>query len=274
MKKKIYVAAICGILLLGSVVILYPVFLMFVTSLKTTGEITMNPTGMPASLQWSNYIYGIQEGNLIQAGLNSIVYTALTVAAVVLFSSSAAFVLTRFSFRGLKALQIYFISGLMIPFQVVLIPLFKMVKALHLFNSLPGVVMIYTTVGLSFAILLYTGALKSVPRELEEAASIDGCGSYRLFPSVVFPLLAPTTATIVIFNIISVWNDFFIPLVFVTNPKMKPIQLAIYSFVGEFTSQWNIVFACMVMASLPVIVVYLFLQRYFIAGIMSGAVKG
>jgi raffinose/stachyose/melibiose transport system permease protein len=242
--------------------------------LKSIGEVTINPLGFPAELQWGNYYIGLVKGRVARTSLNSLMYTALAVFGIITLSSPAAYVVSRFSFTGNKLIKFYFISGLMVPFQVAIIPLFKLIKNLNLFNNMLSVIVVHVTLGIPFALFLYSGYLKSIPRDIEESAYIDGCNYYKIFWRIIFPLTLPATATITIFKVMIVWNDFFIPLLFITNPELKPVQLAIYAFVGEYTSEWQIIFACMTMASIPVVIIYLFLQRYFISGIVSGAVKG
>lgn len=263
-----------AVLLLGTLLIIYPILLFVLTSFKTPGEVTGNPNGLPSALHWSNYWIGFQKGDLAKASLNSLIYTTLSVTSLTVVSAMAAYVVSRFDFKAGPWIKFYLLGGLMIPFQVVLIPLFKIVQLLHLNSNVFGVVLIYIALGIPFAFFLYTGYLKSIPKELEESAYIDGCNYYLVFWKIVLPLIVPATATIVIFNVITIWNDFFIPLVFLADPDRKPLQLAIYSFVGQYSSEWNVIFACMVMASIPVVALFLFLQRYFVSGMMSGAVKG
>jgi raffinose/stachyose/melibiose transport system permease protein len=274
LKKIISNIIIYTLLIFASFLVLYPVYLMVVTSLKSIGEVTINPLGFPAELQWGNYYIGLVKGRVARTSLNSLMYTALAVFGIITLSSPAAYVVSRFSFTGNKLIKFYFISGLMVPFQVAIIPLFKLIKNLNLFNNMLSVTLVHVTIGIPFALFLYTGYLKSIPRDIEESAYIDGCNYYMIFWRIIFPLALPATATITIFKVMIVWNDFFIPLLFITNPKLKPVQLAIYAFFGEYTSEWHIIFACMTMASIPVVIIYLFLQRYFISGIVSGAVKG
>lgn len=273
-KKAMGRLAVYSVLLIGVLLIFYPIFLMIITSLKTAGEVTGNPTGLPSSIQWSNYLIGFQKAGIGRASLNSAMYTIVSVAGIIVVSAMAAYVVARFNFKGNKFIKFYFVSGLMIPFQVVLIPLFKIIVNLNLYNTMTGVFLIYTAMGIPFAFFLYTGYLRSIPKDIEESAYIDGCSYYRIFWIIILPLTLPATATIIIFNVIYVWNDFFIPLVFLTDKGLRPLQLAIYSLVGEFTTEWNILFASMTMATIPVIVFYIFLQRYFISGLTSGAVKG
>lgn len=262
------------VLVIGSVLILYPLFLVVITSLKTAGEATVNPIGLPSVLAFDNYAVAYTRGNVGRSILNSVIYTVFSVSSVIVVSLMAAYTLSRFVFRGSKILQYYLLSGLMIPFQVILVPVFRLIRLLNLFNNMLSIILIHIALGIPFAIFLYTGYLKSLPKDIEESAYIDGCGYYRMLWKIVAPVTLPATATIATFNLLAVWNDFFIPLVFITSKNLKPVQLAIYSFVGEYTSDWNVLFACMVMAIIPVLLIYLLLQKYFMSGMLSGALKG
>jgi len=162
----------------------------------------------------------------------------------------------------------------MIPIYTVLVPLVQLIKNLGLMNSRLGLVVIYVGINMPFAVFLLTGFMRGVPNELVEAGIIDGCSVYRIFAVLIFPLLKPVIATLFILDFLGTWNDFLLPLLTLSNPAVQTITVAMYAFFGEFGSQWEIAFSGYAMALLPVVVLYLLLQRYIIAGIMSGAIKG
>ena len=162
----------------------------------------------------------------------------------------------------------------MIPFQLSMIPLYRMLKMLHLINTHFGVILIYIALTIPFSIFLYVGFLKGIPKELEESALIDGCGPFRTFAKIVFPLMKPVTASIVITNSLTVWNDFLVPLLYLQARENRTIPVAIFNFTGQYNNNWAMIFAAIVLSALPLVVAFLFLQKHFIKGIVGGAVKG
>lgn len=261
-------------LLLWTVLLLVPLVTTVGIALKTRYDLLINPIGWPHPVVWGNIGTAWQDGDLGIALLNSVIITTCGVLGLVVIGSSAAYPLARRVGRWPSGLYLYFILGLIVPLQLGLIPLYRAWQWLGLVDSQLGVILIQIGELLPLTIFLFTGFIKTVPRELEEAAAIDGASQFRTFWTIVFPLLRPVTATVIIVTSLVIWNDFLIPLLFLQQPDLQTIPLAIYGFVGEYSQSWNLIFASIVVSSLPIIALFLILQRSFIKGLTGGALKG
>jgi raffinose/stachyose/melibiose transport system permease protein len=262
------------VVLFWSTLVLIPLAILVSVALKSPTDLLNNPLGWPAHFIWSNFADAWNNAALGQAFFNSVLITSCTLLGLIVFGASAAYPLARVARPWVQRIYTYFVAGLIVPFQLGLFPLYKEMHDLELINTYHGVVLLYIAVNLPFVIFLYTGFIKTVPRELEEAALLDGAGPIRTFWMIVFPLLRPVTATVAITSTLSTWNDFFIPLIFLQRDGMQTLPLAIYNFVGQFNNNWSLIFASVMISSLPLIVLFLILQRYFIKGIAAGALRG
>lgn len=262
------------IVLFWSAVVVIPLIVLFSVALKSPVELLNNPMGWPAQFVWSNFADAWNNASLGQALFNSVLITGASVLGLIVCGSLAAYPLARFTGPWSQRTYIYFVAGLIVPIQLGLFPLYKEMHDLQLINTYYGVILLYIAVNLPFVIFLYTGFIKTVPRELEEAALLDGAGPMQAFWLVVFPLLRPVTAAVAITSALSIWNDFFIPLIFLQRDGMQTLPLAIYDFVGQFNNNWSLIFASVIISSLPLILLFLILQRYFIKGIAAGALRG
>lgn len=262
------------IVLFWSVVVIIPLLVLFSVALKSPVELLNNPMGWPEQFVWSNFADAWNNAALGQAFFNSVLITAFSVLGLILCGSLAAYPLARYTGPWSQRTYIYFVAGLIVPIQLGLFPLYKEMHDLQLINTYYGVILLYIAVNLPFVIFLYTGFIKTVPRDLEEAALLDGAGPMQIFWLIVFPLLRPVTATVTITSTLSIWNDFFIPLIFLQRDGMQTLPLAIYDFVGQYNNNWSLIFASVIISSLPLVVLFLFLQRYFIKGIAAGALRG
>ena len=223
---------------------------------------------------WSNFSDAWKAANLGLAFGNSLLITGASIAGVVFVSSLAAYPLSRVKSRLTNSFYMYFIAGIMIPFQLSMIPLYKLLKFLHLINTHQGVIMIFIAMTIPLSIFLYTGFLKGVPRELEDAALIDGCGPFGTFFKIIFPLMKPVTSSVIITNSLSIWNDFLVPLLFLQERTSRTIPMAIFTFTGQYNNNWSMIFSAILLGTLPLIITFLILQKHFIKGIVGGAVKG
>lgn len=252
--------------------ILFPLYLIVANSLKTTQEATSINFRWPHELQWSNYGEAFAGGNLIHSFFNSLLMSSVSAAVSILVTAMAAFVLVRNRDKWNKLLYNYFFIGLVAPLNYV--TTIKALQMLHLQNTFPGIILVFATLGIPFAVFLFYGFISSVPRELDEAAIIDGCGLGRLFFSVVFPLLTPVTITGFILNFLGAWNDFVTPLYLLNSQDKLGMINSIYDYFGMHFNQWNMIFTIIVLTMLPVLVLYLLGQRYIISGMVSGSLKG
>lgn len=183
-----------------------------------------------------------------------------------------AFIIERRKGKISEAVNYLLIAGMMLPASIVC--QYYIIKALHLNGTIPGAMLVFVAISMSLSVFIYTGAYKSIPRELDESGIIDGCGPYRLFFSIILPLLKPATVTVVIIVGMSIWNNFSVSIFMLNTPKTYTVVTTIYSFLGSHSSDWNLLFADITLISLPIIVMYLFLQKYIVAGMTAGAVKG
>ena len=261
-------------LLLWLVLLVVPLVTAIEIALKTRLDLLLNPLGIPHPIEWQNLITAWQQANLSNALLNNVIITGGGVAGLIILGASAAYPLARRTSRWSNLLYIYFILGLIVPLQLGLIPLYRAWQWLGLLNTQPGVILIEIGQLLPLTIFLFTGFIKTVPRELEEAAAIDGASQFRIFWTIVFPLLRPVTATVVILTSLVIWNDFLIPLLFLQLPGQQTVPMAVYGFVGEYSQSWNLIFASILVSSIPIIGVFLALQQSFIKGLTGGALKG
>lgn len=262
------------ILLVWTLIIVAPLVSVLEIAGKTRIELLNNPLGWPQQFQWQNFVTAWQQASLGQAFANSAIVTMFAALGLVVFGSSAAYPIARHSGRPFKLIYLYFVAGIIVPFQLGLGALYREWNFFGLTDSLYGLVLIEIGVSLPFVVFLYTGFIQTVPRELEEAASVDGASSFRIFWTIVFPLLTPVTATVIIVSSLGVWNDFLVPLIFIQSPENQTVPVAVFGFVGQYSQNWPLIFASIAMATLPIIVLYLFLQRYIFSGLTGGALKG
>jgi raffinose/stachyose/melibiose transport system permease protein len=206
--------------------------------------------------------------------LNTIIVTAATVILVILTASPAGFTLSKLKVRGEKYIYGYFMLGMIIPIQAIMIPLMKITNITHMNNKLSTLVLIYTGTLISFPILIYTGFYKNIPFEIIEAARMDGCNVFRLFRSIIFPMTTMVNLTVAIFVGKEPWRDFFIPLLFTSDKSKRTLAIGLFTFQGSYFTNWTIIFAMIVLISLPLILLFLFSQKTFINGVIAGSVKG
>lgn len=260
--------------LIGAVMLL-PIYYLLVTTFKTPAEATESPLGLPRSLSLGNYIEAFNAMNYPRAFMNNLLITGIAVVVLVLISSMAAYVIARSNKRIFKWMFAIFMVGLIIPFQIAIIPLYKIIAGLHLMNTLPGVILIDVfCINLPLSIFLFRGFINTVPIELEEAAGIDGYGTFRTFWSIIFPLLKPIVSTVAILDALAIWNDFLTPLLFLQDPNKAVLLQEVYKNVGPFSTDWTSFFPMLVLSTLPLVIFFLIMQKSIIDGVVAGAVKG
>lgn len=272
-REKRRDALLTVFILLVSLVVLSPLLLALLNSFKGLSEITHDVGSLPEVWRFDNYARAWSSLNFPLALWNSLVVTVLSNAGVVLISSMAAYRIVRHPSRGNQALYKIFLSEMILPFQVVMIPLTIVLKKLGLINTTGGVVFAYLGMGVAMGVFTYCGFIKSIPRELEEAALMDGCSELRLFFHIVFPLLRPTTYTLIVINTFWFWNDFLLPLLVLSARELRTIPIAIDSLMGQYIMQWDLALPALMMAILPALIAFLFMQKNIVAGLTAGAVK-
>lgn len=255
-----------------SLAILIPFLLVIINSFKTKQEAVLMNFALPKEFQWQNYITVIQKGKLVQSFLNSMLYASGTMVFTILATSMAAFVLARRRTKLNQFIYFFIILGIMLPLNFV--ALMKVMQILHLINSRIGLIILYTAMQVPFGVFIIYGFVGTIPREIDEAAVIDGAGPWKMFFSIIFPLLKPVLVTVMLLVFMGAWNDFITPLYMLNTANKWPMTLAVYSFFGRYESEWNLVFADIVLTCLPVFIVYLLGQNQIVSGMTSGAVKG
>lgn len=274
-KQKIRLAVFEIFMILVVLVLSYPLLMIVNMSLQTDLEVTLSPLKLPQSAQWQNYKEAFTQMNYLSSAWNSFVITMSSTAVGTILYCMASYAIVRAPRwkKFFKGIYILFIIGMILPAQSTLIPLVWAYSKLHLTGSYVGMDMLYVAGAAAFSIMLVTGFINTVPISLEESARLDGCTPYGIFFKIMFPLMKPIISTLIIINAINIWNDFYNPLFFLSGKSSKTITLAVYMFRGEHMTQWNILFAGLVLATLPMMLLYFALQKYIIAGMASGAVK-
>jgi len=261
------------ILLAYSFIVLYPIGIMLLSSVKSTREIFMDPYGWPKVIRWDNFSRAWTIANFSAFFQNSFFVSTATVAVLLFVSSMAAYVLARFEFKGNGLLYMIFISGLMLPIRLAVVPIFTMMRNVKLLDTRTSLLIVYVASGIPFSIFLLVNFFKTIPKEIEEAAIIDGCTPFSIYYRIMLPLIRPALATVGIYNFIGTWNDFFFPLVFLRTESKYTIPLGIMKFFGEYNNQWDMLFASLTIAIIPVIIIFLLASNQFIKGMTAGAVK-
>ena len=233
-----------------------------------------NTFGLPKEVMWENLLSAATKMDFLSSAANSAIITFVSIAFILLFASWAGYSLARRTAKIYKFLYLFFLFGLMIPFPLIMLPLYQTIKKLNLMGHYLSVILIYTGTTMPVAIVILSSAIKSIPRELDEAALIDGASPFKTFWLVVRPLIKAPLITVMIICMVQFWNDLLTPMLFLGS-KHKTLIIALYNFKGAFyTTDWTMVFAGSLMAMLPLLVVFLCTQKYFIKGMVTGAVKG
>ena len=263
-----------GLVIIGGIAFL-PLYYLVVTTFKTPEEAALSPLGLPQSWSLENYVRALEEMNYLQALTNNLIITVSAVILLIVFASMAAYVIARSKKKIYNVMFLIFLVGLIIPFQVAIVPLYSIISGLGIMNTHLGVIIISVfCINMPLSIFLLRGFVGTVPIELEEAAYIDGAGTFKTFWLVVFPLLKPIVVTLVILNTLAIWNDFLTPLLFLQSPEKAVLLQEVYKNVGPFSTNWTSFFPMLVMSVLPLVVFYLLLQRKVMEGVVTGAVKG
>jgi raffinose/stachyose/melibiose transport system permease protein len=263
------VGVVLSILLFG-----VPYYFVILNSFKSAADAADMSIDLPQKLHIiENYlaVLSAQDGLVLRAFFNSTLLTVLSIAVMILVCSMAGFVMQRRAGKATSLINFLVLAGLMIPPSIV--PTIWVLRGVGLFKTLPGLVLVEVALGFPFSTLLYRGFMVTVPREIDEAAIIDGCGGFQLFGRIVFPLLQPVTSTIIVLSAVAIFNDFVNPLYFLPGAKNATVQLTLYNFMSRFVSQWNLLFADVVLISIPPLILFIFFNKRIVAGITAGAVK-
>ncbi|MBW5448935.1 ABC transporter permease subunit [Cohnella sp. CFH 77786] len=264
--------AVEALMIAASLIVLLPILIMIFGSFKTNVEVLDFSLKLPKSWQFDNYKKVFDEGDLMRAFLNGILITGVSAIINIVTTSAASFVLVRRESRLSNFLYLFFFMGLIAPMST--ITTIRVVQWFGFYGSITSVIFIYASLNTAFSVFLYNGFIKSIPKVLDEVAFLEGAGMFSVFFRIIVPLIVPVNATVAIMVFMSVWNDVTIPLYFLTDSSDWTMPLSVYNFYGKFSRDWNLIFADLVMTSLPVFILYLFAQKYIVSGLTAGAVKG
>lgn len=272
--KRLGSVVLFAVVLILALLYVFPLVISFMSAFKSNGDILKNPTAFPSGLYTGGFEYLFAKTNYPAAFGNSMFLTVVSELLIICVVPMGAYGIARTRSKMSGMIYTFFLAGMMIPFQAYMISLFKQMKTIGLFGNLAGPVVIYLAGATGFGTLLFTSFISGVPVEIEEAAQIDGCSNLRIFWQIVFPLLKPCTASMVILNGLGIWNDYLMPSLVLPSTGAKTINVEIYRFAGELSSRWDIVFSGVVCGIVPILAVFFCLQGYFVKGITAGAAKG
>lgn len=266
-----------GLPIFGSLVailFLSPLYIVFTNSFKTQKGIFLNVLGLPSSKYFTlkNYAEAFIQLNFVHSFLNSLLITVSSTLIIVIFASMAAWMLVRTKTKYSSFIFFLFAAAMLIPFQSVMLPLINIMGKLKLLNPV-GLVFMYLGFGSSLSIILYHGFIKNIPKELEEAATIDGCNTFQVFWYIIFPLLKPITMTVSILNVMWIWNDFLLPQLVINKPQWHTIPLKMFYFFGQYSKKWNLALAGLVISMIPIVIFYIIAQKHIIKGVTDGSIK-
>ena len=269
-KKKTFVYIF---LVIWSIINLFPIYFMFTFSLKGNDEIFgANIIGLPQHWLWSNYESAVKTGNMARYFFNSLLVTVVSIGISIIAAMMATYALTRIKWKLSKITNALFMLGLTIPLQASIVPVYVVLSKLHWLNKYSTLIIPYSAFALSMSILICTGFMGEIPKDLDEAAYIDGCGVWGIFIRIICPLMTPALATIGIYTFLQCWNEFMFASNFTS--KLKTIPVGVQTFFGQHTTDWGIVGAALVLATFPTLLIYVFLSRKIQESFMAGAIKG
>ncbi|MBA4493821.1 carbohydrate ABC transporter permease [Paenactinomyces guangxiensis] len=271
-KKAIRSLSLNMIAWILSLIVIVPFIVIVINSFKTDTEATVLNLSLPEKWMVENYQVVIEQGHLLSSFLNSMFYAVVSSLLVVIVVAFAAFVLARNQSKFNNFIYLFLVLGITLPLNY--IPLMSVMKSLNLLNTYAGMIFLYTAMGIPISLFITYAFVGKIPRELDEAAIMDGCNSFSLFFRVIVPLLKPVLVTIFVLNFLSVWNEFTAPLYLLNSVEKWPMTLAVYNFFGQFSARWNLVSADIVLTSLPVLIVFLLGQKHIVGGTVSGSIKG
>jgi raffinose/stachyose/melibiose transport system permease protein len=247
---------------------------MMLASFKSVPDFFGNPYGLPSKWMWENYTRAWNEAKIATTLPNSIIVTASSVLGSSFLSALIGYGLSRREKPLAKALYLLFVGGMLVPAQMIVLPLFILLRAVGLFGTLFALIFPYIALGLPLGVLILTPIIATLPRELSDAARVDGANDWQIFWRIILPLLRPGLASVSILNGVWMWNEFFIPLVVAFKAQSQTMPVGIISFIGTYSTEWGLVFASVVVSTAPAIVAYLLMTQQFVAGLTAGAMKG
>jgi raffinose/stachyose/melibiose transport system permease protein len=253
---------------------IFPLAWLLMTALKTNQEFLNSPWAFPTDVQWGNFSKAWTVGGIQKYFLNSVIVVGTSVAVMLIVSLPASFALIRMRFKYQKQLLALALFGLMIPGHSAVIPLFQTLNSLHIRGTLLAMILPYIAFAIPISVLILSGRLRTISREMEEASVIDGCGAFGMFAKIALPLLRAESITIVIINFIWMWNELFFAMIFTSSDDLRTLPFGLLNFVGQYGTDWTTMFSGIIITFLPLFLIYLLLQKYILGGMTAGALKG
>lgn len=255
------------------ILFLVPFFLVLLNSFKGNKEIILDPLAFPEKWNFAGYIKAFESMNYLQTFKNSLFITVLSIVLIVLLAVMCAYFFARNNWKINNILFMIMVASMIIPFQTIMIPIVRNFSAINAVDNIFMVVVFYIGAHISMAVFMFQGFIKNIPVELDEAATIDGCSDFQILFKIIFPLLKPIISTVAVLDILAIWNDFLLPYILLQDNQLKTLPLMTYSFFGQYSVDYSLVCSGLVMSILPVIIIYAFMQRQIIDGVVAGAIK-
>ncbi|HPH97403.1 MAG TPA: carbohydrate ABC transporter permease [Anaerolineaceae bacterium] len=274
LKRRLSQILTYVLLTIWSIIVLFPIYTLVVNSFKPQKEIFNNPFGLPQKFTLAGYETAWNSGRFDLYFFNTIFVTIISLVLIMFFGSMAAYALAKWESKLTKFLYIFFIAGLMIPIRLGTLDLVRLIKTLGLQDSLWSLIPVYVAMGMPIATFVLTAFIKGLPKDMFDAAKVDGASEWRIYTMIVVPLMRPALATVAIFNMIKIWNDFWFPLVFIRAEESRTVALGVSLLFGQYRTDWNRALSTLALAAIPILILYVFLSREFIKGLTAGAVKG
>jgi raffinose/stachyose/melibiose transport system permease protein len=268
-------AAVHAALVLYTLLAVSPIVLIVINSFKTKNAIFGSPLSLPnpSTFTLFGYVSVLAKSNFALFFANSLIVTLASLFFVLILGAMAAWALTEYRFRGATTVALYMAIGIMVPIRLGTVSILRIIVALNLANTLPALVLVYTAMGLPLAIFILGEFIQQIPREMRDAARIDGASEYRIFLSVILPLMRPAVATVAVFTMVPIWNDLWFPLILAPGANTQTVTLGVQQFIGQYVTDWNAVIAALSLALAPILVLYVIFSRSLVRGITAGAVK-
>lgn len=270
--RKIRLVILEIVMLLASLLVVVPLLVVVLGAVKTRSEAMYYDLSLPTQWCFSNFVEVIEKGNVLQAFVNSIIVTVTVVAVVTLCTSISSFIIARRKDGFSRFLSSYFSLGLIVPWAVV--PTVVLLKYMNILNTRLGLIMVLIAINIPWGSMIISNFVNTVPRDLDESAALDGCGPFSLFFRIVFPLLKPVIATNTVIVGMGAFNELQAPLYLLSSSKLTTLPLTVHNFKGRYYSEWNLIFADLIIVALPMVLLYITCQKYVVSGVTAGAVKG
>jgi len=255
------------------ILFMVPFYLMVINSFKTNQEFITNPFSLPSAISFHNFIRAFEAMNFMRGFTNTVIITVISVFVILLTSAMASYFLVRFKWTATKIIFGIFVASMIVPFQAVMIPLVSIYGSLELLNNRWTLIFMYAGFGQAFAAFIFHGFIKNIPVEMEEAATIDGCGRLQTFFRIVVPMLKPVINTVMILQVLWIWNDFLLPSLILLSPAQRTLPLSLFTFFTAFSVDFAPLMAGIVLTILPILIIFLLLQKQIVEGVMQGAIK-